>query len=60
MRFFFNFFTLIAVVMLSSCSFVSLNAIKDALVEVKNVELKGIGNIVFSCSGALTKTAIGD
>lgn len=34
-----------------------LDAIKDALVEGKTVELKGIGTIGFSCSGAWTKTA---
>ena len=34
-----------------------LDAIKDALVAGNIVELKGIGNIGFSCSGAWTKTA---
>ena len=34
-----------------------LDAIGDALTSGKNVELKGIGNIGFSCSGAWTKTA---
>lgn len=34
-----------------------LDAIGDALTSGMNVELKGIGNIGFSCSGAWTKTA---
>ena len=34
-----------------------LDAIKEALTAGKNVELKGIGNIGFSCSGAWTETA---
>ena len=34
-----------------------LDAIGDALTSGKNVELKDIGNIGFSCSGARTKTA---
>ena len=34
-----------------------LDAISDALTSGMNVELKGIGNIGFSCSGAWTKTA---
>lgn len=34
-----------------------LDAIKDALVSGKTVELKGIGNIGFTCSGAWTETA---
>lgn len=34
-----------------------LDAIKEALVSGKTVELKGIGNIGFTCSGAWTKTA---
>lgn len=34
-----------------------LDAIGEALTSGKNVELKGIGNIGFSCSGAWTKTA---
>ena len=34
-----------------------LDAIAEALTSGKNVELKGIGNIGFSCSGAWTKTA---
>ena len=34
-----------------------LDAIKDALVDGNTVELKGIGTIGFSCSGAWTKTA---
>lgn len=34
-----------------------LDAIKDALVGGNTVELKGIGTIGFSCSGAWTKTA---
>lgn len=33
-----------------------IDAIFDALTSGKNVELKGIGNIGFSCSGAWTKT----
>lgn len=34
-----------------------LDAIKEALVSGKTVELKGIGNIGFTCSGAWTETA---
>lgn len=34
-----------------------LDAIKEALTAGKTVELKGIGNIAFSCSGAWTETA---
>ena len=34
-----------------------LDAIGDALTSGMNVELKGIGNIGFSCSGAWTKTS---
>lgn len=34
-----------------------LDAIREALTAGKNVELKGIGNIGFSCSGAWTETA---
>ena len=34
-----------------------LDAIKEALSDGKTVELKGIGNIGFTCSGAWTKTA---
>ena len=34
-----------------------LDSIKEALTAGKTVELKGIGNIGFSCSGAWTKTA---
>ena len=34
-----------------------LDAIKGALVSGKTVELKGIGNIGFTCSGAWTETA---
>lgn len=34
-----------------------LDSIKSALTEGKTVELKGIGNIGFSCSGAWTETA---
>lgn len=34
-----------------------LDAIRENLSEGKIVELKGIGNIAFSCSGAWTKTA---
>ena len=34
-----------------------LDAIAEALTSGKNVELQGIGNIGFSCSGAWTKTA---
>lgn len=34
-----------------------LDAIKEALVNGKTVELKGIGNIGFTCSGAWTETA---
>ncbi len=35
----------------------ALDAIKEALTNGKNVELKGIGTIGFSCSGAWTETA---
>lgn len=35
----------------------ALDAIREALTSGKNVELKGIGNIGFSCSGAWTATA---
>ena len=34
-----------------------LDAIKEALVSGKTVELKGIGNIGFTCSGSWTETA---
>ena len=34
-----------------------LDAIQETLSEGKSVELKGIGNIGFTCSGAWTKTA---
>lgn len=34
-----------------------LDSIKEALTQGKTVELKGIGNIGFSCSGAWTETA---
>lgn len=34
-----------------------LDAIKEALTAGKTVELKGIGNIAFTCSGAWTATA---
>lgn len=34
-----------------------LDSIKEALTSGKTVELKGIGNIGFSCSGAWTETA---
>ena len=37
-----------------------LDAIKDALVGGNTVELKGIGTIGFSCSGAWTKDDAGD
>lgn len=35
----------------------ALDAIKEALASGKTVELKGIGNIGFTCSGAWTETA---
>ncbi len=35
----------------------ALDAIKESLTAGKTVELKGIGNIGFSCSGAWTETA---
>ena len=35
----------------------ALDAIKEALANGKTVELKGIGNIGFTCSGAWTETA---
>ena len=35
----------------------ALDAIRESLSDGKIVELKGIGNIAFSCSGAWTKTA---
>ena len=35
----------------------ALDAIRSALTNGKTVELKGIGNIGFTCSGAWTKTA---
>ena len=42
-----------------ACTLV-LDAIKDALVGGNTVELKGIGTIGFSCSGAWTKDGEGD
>ena len=38
----------------------ALDAIQEFLKDGKTVELKGIGNIAFTCSGAWTKTAEGD